>query len=104
MEALTEWDWLGNVRELENVIERAVILATDGVLRVPFQSPQRPQSADEGESLGALDAAQREAILEALRATNGVLGGASGAASRLGIKRTTLQSRMRKLGITRPSY
>jgi formate hydrogenlyase transcriptional activator len=108
MDALCRWYWPGNVRELENVVERAVILATDGVLRQPLlggpdiapPSSDPPQDTD----LPPLDRVQRDAILEALRAANGLVGGAKGAAARLGMKRTTLQSRMRKLGIARPGY
>ena len=101
IEALCAWDWPGNVRELENVIERATILATDGVLRATL-APQRP---DPGARPHApLDDVQREAILGVLRSAGGVVGGPKGAAARLGLKRTTLQARMRKLGIARLQY
>jgi formate hydrogenlyase transcriptional activator len=101
MDALCRWDWPGNIRELENVIERATILATDGVLRTSLA----PRDPDRGaESHAPLDAVQREAILSMLRASRGIVGGPDGAAARLGLKRTTLQARMRKLGITRPQY
>jgi formate hydrogenlyase transcriptional activator len=111
MDALVSWDWPGNIRELENVIERAVILATDGVLRVPLPA-HTPVSAAASSSAPALspsaltplEQVQRDTILAALRAAEGVLGGAGGAAARLGMKRTTLQSRMRKLGIVRRGY
>ncbi len=104
MEALVHYDWPGNVRELQNVIERAVILAADEVLRpvVPEQSPVVRRAATVSPQSQTLDDVMRAHILDALRATNGVLGGPHGAAVRLGIKRTTLAGRMEKLGIGRP--
>jgi len=102
MEALTRYHWPGNVRELENLIERAVILSRGPALHVPL-----PEDRLSGEAPAAtpvtLEAAEREHILRALRDTNWVIAGPSGAAARLGMKRTTLQSRMAKLGISRPS-
>jgi formate hydrogenlyase transcriptional activator len=97
MAALCAYDWPGNVRELENAIERAVIVTSGSVLQVPVAEFRRrePPAAPSG----TLEATEREAILRTLRETNGVLGGPRGAAVRLGMKRTTLQSRMRKLGI-----
>jgi len=97
MAALCAYDWPGNVRELENAIERAVILTSGSVLDVPVAEFRRSQPAPA--AAGTLEATERAAILHALRETNGVLGGPRGAATRLGMKRTTLQSRMRKLGI-----
>ena len=97
MEILTRYDWPGNVRELENAIERAIILSPGQVLRVRASDFQRREAA--APANGTLEATEREAIIRALRETNGVLGGPHGAAARLGMKRTTLQSRMRKLGI-----
>jgi formate hydrogenlyase transcriptional activator len=100
MDALCRWHWPGNVRELQNVIERAVILSQGPTLRVPlseFESPA-PAPAD----VSTLEAAEREHILKALDATGWVVGGAGGAAERLGLKRTTLVSTMRRLGIVRP--
>ncbi|TMA26460.1 MAG: GAF domain-containing protein [Deltaproteobacteria bacterium] len=99
MAALTAYHWPGNVRELENVIERAVILTRGHVLQVPLADLRAPAPAGEG----TLEAAEREAILRALGEARWVIGGAEGAAARLGMKRTTLQSRMRKLAIRRPS-
>jgi formate hydrogenlyase transcriptional activator len=98
--ALTRYLWPGNIRELENFIERAVILSPGPELRVPL-AELKPEA--EGASKGAttLEAAEREHILRVLRETNWVVGGPSGAAAQLGMKRTTLQSRMIKLGITR---
>ena len=101
IDALCGWDWPGNIRELENVIERATILATDGVLRTSL-APRDPDRAAGAQP--PLDVVQREAILATLRVSRGVVGGPDGAAARLGLKRTTLQARMRKLGITRPQY
>jgi formate hydrogenlyase transcriptional activator len=107
MSALQRWSWPGNVRELENVIERAVILSTGSVLQVPLadltlaaESPP-PRAAP---MVTTLADAERETILRALREAKGVVAGESGAAARLGMKRTTLQSKMRKLGIRRPSF
>jgi formate hydrogenlyase transcriptional activator len=97
MAALCRYEWPGNVRELENAIERAVILTTGPVLQVPVADLRRREAAQPGGP--TLEATEREAILRTLRETNGVLGGPRGAAARLGLKRTTLQSRMRKLGI-----
>jgi formate hydrogenlyase transcriptional activator len=107
MAALCGYPWPGNVRELENVIERAVILTSGPVLRVPVsdlgaQSVVLPAASDPPPRQGTLEAAEREAILRALDEASWVIGGGAGAAARLGIKRTTLQSRMRKLGIERP--
>jgi formate hydrogenlyase transcriptional activator len=101
MAVLAAYDWPGNVRELENAIERAVILTSGSVLQVPVEEFRRrssvPPLAD-----GTLEAAEREAILKALRDSQWVIGGPAGAARRLGLKRTTLHSRMEKLGIARP--
>ena len=97
MAALCAYDWPGNVRELENAIERAVIVTDGSALQVPVAEFRRGEPP--APATGTLEATEREAILHALRETNGVLGGPRGAATRLGMKRTTLQSRMRKLGI-----
>jgi formate hydrogenlyase transcriptional activator len=99
LEALVRYPWPGNIRELENLIERAVIVSPGPVLRVPLGELKPPTEAP-GENL-TLHAAEREHILRALEATNWVLSGPRGAAVRLGMKRTTLQSRMRKLGVVR---
>jgi formate hydrogenlyase transcriptional activator len=96
MEALTRYYWPGNVRELENLIERAVILSPGPELRVPVA--ELKQSSEAPLNL-SLQAAEREHIVRVLRETKGVVGGPRGAATRLGLKRTTLQSKMRKLGI-----
>ncbi len=101
LDALTRYHWPGNVRELENLIERAVILSAGPALRVPLAELEPPAEAAT-EALVTLEAAERQHILRALEETNWVLGGPRGAATRLGMKRTTLQSRMSKLKITRP--
>ena len=97
LEAFTKYAWPGNIRELENLIERAVIVSPGPVLRVPLADIALPAGPAK-ESL-TLEAAEREHILQALKATNWVLAGPRGAAARLGMKRTTLQSRMQKLGV-----
>ena len=104
MSALTEYHWPGNVRELENFIERAVILSRGAELQIPLaELKQRTKSTTviPRDGLVTLEHAEREYIVRALGETNWVIGGPAGAAVRLGMKRTTLQSRMRKLGITR---
>jgi formate hydrogenlyase transcriptional activator len=105
MTALTEYRWPGNVRELENFIEHAVILSRDAELEIPLaelKQTARPLAVGPVNGLATLEHAEREHIVRVLRETNWVIGGSEGAAARLGMKRTTLQSRMRKLGITRP--
>jgi formate hydrogenlyase transcriptional activator len=100
MEMLCRWPWPGNVRELQNVIERAVILSQGAVLTVPrseLESPSPPTSLPV-----TLEEAERDHILRALEQTGWVIGGPGGAAARLGLKRTSLVSTMRRLGIVRP--
>jgi formate hydrogenlyase transcriptional activator len=99
LELLVRYPWPGNIRELENLIERAVIVSPGPVLRVPLGELKAP-AEPAGENV-TLREAEREHILRALEATNWVLAGPRGAAARLGVKRTTLQSRMRKLGVVR---
>jgi len=105
MQAMTEWAWPGNIRELQNFIERAVILTRGESLEVPLEElsspPSERASSQAARSLN-LREVEREAILEALLKTNGRVSGPHGAAALLGLKRTTLQSRMRLLNI-RPS-
>jgi formate hydrogenlyase transcriptional activator len=106
MTALSEYHWPGNVRELENFIERGVILSRGAELQIPLaELKQRTKVAPLAQSDGfaTLENAEREHIVRALSETNWVIGGPTGAAARLGMKRTTLQSRMVKLGITRPN-
>jgi len=98
MDALMGWEWPGNVRELENFIERSVILTQGSVLVSPLSELETnvaaEKSADE-----TLEATEREHILRALRESHGQIGGLRGAAMRLGLKRTTLQSKLKHLGI-----
>jgi formate hydrogenlyase transcriptional activator len=102
MQGLTRYPWPGNIRELQNIIERAVIVSPGPVLQVPLTdlnpraTPARPLPQD------TLEDAERKHILAVLEETKWVLSGLNGAAARLGIKRSTLQFRMRKLGIARP--
>jgi transcriptional regulator with GAF, ATPase, and Fis domain len=102
MEALTRWQWPGNIRELENFLERAVILTRGPVLYVPLAELEI-QGAKVIEELEnpTLQAAEREHILRVLREADGQIGGPDGAAARLGLKRTTLNSKLKKLGIER---
>jgi formate hydrogenlyase transcriptional activator len=102
MKALQAYPWPGNVRELENFIERAVILTQGHTLFVPPAELKRPVNETGGTSHASLEQVERDHILKALRESNWVIGGRHGAAARLDMKRTTLQSRMQKLGIARP--
>jgi formate hydrogenlyase transcriptional activator len=106
MESLLQWRWPGNIRELQNVIERAVILTTGPNLQLPLQDLQRKAAMPRPAQSPAptLKDAERETILRALKASRGVIAGPKGAAARLGLRRTTLHSKMRKLGIRRPNY
>jgi transcriptional regulator with GAF, ATPase, and Fis domain len=103
MRALTRWSWPGNIRELENLLERAVILTRGPVLYVPLAELQVPEEAEDLEG-ATLHEAEREHILRVLREAKGQIGGEDGAAARLGLKRTTLNSKMKKLGIERSDY
>ncbi len=103
MDALINYSWPGNVRELENVIERAVILSSGLELRVPVGELSRTASAADGWKPQTLEEAERAHILATLKKTRWVLAGPNGAAIRLGLNRSTLQFRMKKLGIARPS-
>jgi formate hydrogenlyase transcriptional activator len=102
LDLLVRYPWPGNIRELENLIERAVIVSPGPVLRVPH-SELKPPSEPLADNL-TLRAAERDHILKALEATDWVLAGPRGAATRLGMKRTTLQSKMRKLGVARSRH
>jgi len=103
MNALMQWQWPGNVRELENFIERSVILTTGTALRAPLAELQE-ESSDTRTVEQSLENAEREHIIRVLRETRGKISGPRGAASQLGLKRTTLQSKMQRLGITRDDY
>jgi formate hydrogenlyase transcriptional activator len=104
MDALVRYPWPGNVRELQNIIERAVILSPGSSLQVPpgDLQPAATQAAAPASAAVSLADAEREHILGALRETSWVLGGPDGAAARLGMKRSTLYKKMKKLGISRP--
>jgi transcriptional regulator with GAF, ATPase, and Fis domain len=97
---LVEYDWPGNIRELENVIERAVILARGSTLDVQPLRDATP-SVSSAQPVDDLAAVNRAHILGVLEATRGVVAGPDGAAARLGVKRSTLNYRMKKLGIVR---
>jgi formate hydrogenlyase transcriptional activator len=99
IESLTNYEWPGNIRELQNVIERSVILSPGRVLQVAM--PEIARNAAPATKTRADDAAERKRILEALRECEGRVAGPTGAAERLGLRRTTLQSRMKKLSIER---
>ncbi len=104
MDTLTRYDWPGNIRELQNLIERAVILTAGQTLEVPVAAlnGRRNGSTHHEPEMPTLEQAERRHIIGALEGTNWVIGGPNGAAARLGMKRSTLQFRMRKLGIVRP--
>jgi formate hydrogenlyase transcriptional activator len=104
MHALRDWMWPGNVRELENLMERSVILSEGTALRVPLSELRMTTSATVFPAGHTLESAEREHILRVLRETKGVLSGPEGAAHRLGLKRTTLQSKMQRLKIVRQDY
>jgi len=103
MQALTRYSWPGNIRELQNLIERAVILSPGPELRVPLRYLQtRTAPRQDRAKIQTLAEAERELILTTLKQADWVISGQNGAATRLGINRSTLQFRMRKLGIVRP--
>jgi len=114
MRALEQWQWPGNIRELENFMERSVILTDGPSLRVPVDElgaifeQQRPEAhvavASSISSRGTLEELERQYIVQVLRQSGGVVSGSHGAAARLGMKRTTLQSKMQRLGIRREEY
>jgi formate hydrogenlyase transcriptional activator len=104
MEMLVRWDWPGNIRELENFVERSVILTPGSVLQAPLSELQAAVDQGSGESRVTVRDHERERILRALRECHGRLGGPDGAAARLGLKRTTLQSKLDQLGIKPGEY
>jgi formate hydrogenlyase transcriptional activator len=103
IDALVDYGWPGNIRELQNIIERAVILSPGATLQVPLGdlAPSRTPAAIQGTEAVTLADAEREHIIGILRETDWVVSGPMGAASRLGLKRSSLQHKMRKLGISR---
>jgi len=105
MTQLAAYGWPGNIRELQNLMERAVILSRGSVLEVPLAELKRLGNGDLVNQLQGptmLEEVEREHIMKVLRETGWVIGGPAGAATRLGLNRTTLNNRMRKLGIIRP--
>jgi formate hydrogenlyase transcriptional activator len=99
-----KWHWPGNVRELENFIERSIILTQGSVLFAPVAELRIDLAHAMRKSGSTLEDVEREYILRTLRESGGVIAGIRGAAARLGMKRTTLQSKMHRLGITRDEY
>jgi formate hydrogenlyase transcriptional activator len=100
LRALTRYHWPGNIRELQNFIDRAVILSPGSTLEAPVRELKREgPKAQAASGAVTLADAEKDAILRALEESGGRVGGEQGAAARLGMKRTTLQAKMRKLGI-----
>src|SRR5258707_1212741 len=102
MDALARYSWPGNIRELQNLMERAALLSTGPSLRVPLAEILSDPGLNAASGGNALEQAEREQIVRALRDSNWVVGGAQGAAARLGLKRTSLAYKMQKLGISHP--
>src|SRR4051812_5989737 len=104
LEALTRYDWPGNIRELQNFIERSVILSPGPTLQAPVETlAGTPSSATKPAASLTLEEAEATHIIRVLQQVNWVVGGPKGAAEKLGLKRTTLIATMRRLGITRPA-
>jgi formate hydrogenlyase transcriptional activator len=99
METMTNYSWPGNVRELQNFIERAVIVSPGTTLRPPVGELKEASVRSDNPRVVNLKELERECVMRAIRESNWVLGGPNGAAARLGIKRTTLTYRIRKLNI-----
>jgi formate hydrogenlyase transcriptional activator len=104
IEAMMNWSWPGNIRELENFIERSVILSDENYLHAPLAELRGGGTRHSSDAEETLRERERNHIVEILRQTHGVLSGATGASGRLGLKRTTLQYKMQKLGISRADY
>jgi PAS domain S-box-containing protein len=104
MEMLVRWNWPGNIRELENFVERSVILTPGPVLQAPLSELHTAVDQGNGGASAAFRDKERERILRALRDCRGRLGGPDGAAARLGLERTTLQSKLDRLGIKPGSF
>jgi len=103
MRGLTRWEWPGNIRELENFIERAVLLSKGPALRAPLAELEATEELT-SQPDSTLETTEREHILRVLRETKGIIAGPNGAAARLGLKRTTLNSKLKKLGIERSDF
>jgi formate hydrogenlyase transcriptional activator len=99
MEVLKALEWPGNIRELQNFIERAVVFSPESVLRLPLMDLKQMAKQPSAAASRTLADAEREHILDVLKQSDGQIGGQHGAASRLGLPRTTLVYKMRKLGI-----
>jgi formate hydrogenlyase transcriptional activator len=104
MDALANADWPGNIRELENFIERCVILTPGEELNVPRAELKRAATRSIASGAATFEQAERQVIIDALKAASGKISGRGGAAERLGLKRTTLQNKMRKLNVSRGDY
>ena len=104
MEALVNADWPGNIRQLENFIERCVIFTQGEELNVPYAELKKVSERSAASAAPSFEQAERQAIIDALRAVSGRIAGKGGAAERLGLKRTTLQNKMHKLNISRAEY
>jgi len=101
MNVLVRYHWPGNIRELQNLVERAVILSAGPVLKVPLHDLQAQPAAAAARKTETLEESERRHILDALDAADWLISGPRGAATALGLKRSTLQARMEKLGIRR---
>jgi formate hydrogenlyase transcriptional activator len=104
IQAMTQWRWPGNIRELENFVERSVILSEGKRLTPPLGELREEIARQPSDADATLRDRERDHIVDILRQTHGVLSGPTGAAARLGLKRTTLQYKMQRLGITRTDY
>jgi formate hydrogenlyase transcriptional activator len=104
MEALVNADWPGNIRELQNFIERCVILSPGDELNVPRAELRRSAVRSAIAVASTFEEAEKQAIVDALKTASGKIAGRGGAAESLGLKRTTLQNKMRRLSITRADY
>jgi formate hydrogenlyase transcriptional activator len=104
IQAMKQWSWPGNIRELENFIERSVILSEGGRLTAPLGELREEMLRHPSDGEGTLRDRERDHIIDILHQTRGVLSGPGGAAARLGLKRTTLQYKMQRLGVSRSDY
>jgi transcriptional regulator with GAF, ATPase, and Fis domain len=104
MEQLLEYGWPGNIRELENVLERAVILETDSILEIESGILSATGAVPQNEMRASLETVERDHISSVLQETNWVIEGPKGAAKILGLHPNTLRNRLKKLGIERTSH